>query len=76
MTLSNPETRRATRSVVHAIVVFTLLGLAWQLADKIDPRWVLAIIALAEFGHLLENTTRAFKLKVGRGGAEVEAGGE
>lgn len=83
MMLTNPETRRALRSVVQAIVVFALLWLCWRWTDKLDPdglreatRWALAIIALGTFFYGLENTTRAFKLKVGRDGAEVEAGGE
>ena len=81
--LTNPETRRALRSIVQALVVFALLALVWLWSARLDAqalreavRWALAIIALGTLFYGLENTTRALKLKAGRDGVEVEAGGE
>lgn len=81
--LTNPEARRALRSVVQAAVALLLIALVWRWADKLDPdglreavRWALAIVGLGSLFYGLENTTRALKLKAGRDGVEVEAGGE
>lgn len=84
MNLSNPEARRALRSVVQAAVVLMLLALVWWLSERLQApealreiaRWSLGIVGLGTFFYGLENTTRAFKLSAGRSGVSIEAGGE
>lgn len=79
--LTNPEGRRALRSVVQALAVFILLAYLWYWAERLDgpalrevARWSLAIIGLAELGYVMENGIRSFKAS--KSGIEVEAGGE
>ena len=81
--LKNPEARRGLRSLVQAIVIGILLALIWQWADRFDPgtlreamRWSLGIIGLGTLGYVMENGLRALKLKAGKDGLEIEAGGE
>ena len=81
--LTNPEARRALRSVVFTVATLVLLYFVWAWSDRFDNetlreamRWALAIVGLGSLFYGLENTTRALKLKAGRDGVEVEAGGE
>ena len=74
MSLRDPDTRRALRSVVQAIVALAVLALAFWLTHLLRDdvpglreisRYALAIIGLGTFGYMLENTTRAFRAKLG-----------
>jgi TRAP-type C4-dicarboxylate transport system permease small subunit len=81
--LTNPEARRALRSIVFTVATGVLLYFVWSWSDRFDNetlreamRWALAIVGLGSLFYGLENTTRALKFKAGRDGVEVDAGSE
>lgn len=83
--LTNPESRRALRSAVQALVALALVALAWWLTEllKTDNRALieiariaLGIVGLGTLGYAFENGMRAFKLSAGRDGVTFEAGGQ
>lgn len=83
MIFGDPEKRRALRSIVQAVVAFVLLGFLWFWAERLQSaallevtRWALAIIGLGTLGYAMENGLRALKLSVGKGGLNVQAGGD
>lgn len=83
MILANPEARRALRSIVQALVVFTLLALVWWWSERFDQEtlragmhWALGIVGLGTLGYVMENGLRALKLKAGKDGVEIDAGGD
>ncbi len=81
--LSNPEARRGFRAVIEGIVSLVAIGLVgWVihlLRDQAAPleriaQALIALTALGTAGYVLENVTRAFKLSVGPGHVDVQAG--
>jgi ABC-type siderophore export system fused ATPase/permease subunit len=85
MNLANADVRRGLRSVVQAIVVLAIIGLAFWLTELMRydarglremARFALAIIALGTTFYGIENATRAFKVSVGIKGIEAESGAD
>lgn len=83
MSLNNPDSRRALRSVVQAVIVLALVGLlAWLIAllSASAPdlfRIAMALCAIVGLYVLLigvENVGRAV-IKAGRDGIEADIGG-
>lgn len=81
--MTNPETRRALRNIAVIAVTFVLLYFVWQWTDKLDSdglreamRWAMAIIGLFALSVGFENGLRALKLKAGKDGIEIDAGGD
>jgi hypothetical protein len=72
MNLTNPEARRALRSVIIAIVQLGFLALVWRLAEAKDTHWLIAVIAIAVVGYQIENGVRSFK--IGKDGIEAQGG--
>jgi len=70
MTFNNPETRKALRSIVQAVILLAFVALVWQLATGRDTHWLIAVIAISVVGNQIENGVRSFK--VGRDGIEAE----
>lgn len=69
MSLNNPDSRRAWRTVVATAVVGLLLWLVWRITDRLTDvpslreiaRWGLAIVGLFMLGYVMENGLRSFK---------------
>ena len=76
MSLNNPETRRALRAVVQAIILLAFVWMTYLMIDRADPRWLIGVIAIAVIGNQLENGVRAFKVSAGKDGVTVEADGD
>jgi TRAP-type C4-dicarboxylate transport system permease small subunit len=76
MTLNNPETRRALRAVVQAVILLAFVWFVYLMIDRADPRWLIGVIAIAVIGNQLENGVRAFKVSAGKDGLTVEADGD
>lgn len=84
MSLTNPDSRRALRAVMEALVVAALLGLLYWLTGKLDghphelldvARGCLVIIGIGTLFYGAENVTRAFKIS-GPAGLGAEFGAE
>ena len=75
MTLNNPDTRRALRAIVQAIVTLGILALVWRLAEGRDTRWLIAVLAIPMIGYQVENGVRSFKGGIGSGGVTVDVEG-
>lgn len=83
MSLTNPDSRRALRSVVQAFVAVAMIPmvgvLIWLLANepaallKIAMA-LLGIVALGTVFYGAENVTRAVRFKAGAGGIEAAIG--
>jgi TRAP-type C4-dicarboxylate transport system permease small subunit len=83
--LRNPDTRRALRAIVEAVIAVALLSLVWWIAEVLRgdaaglreiARGTLIIIGLGTVFYGMENVTRAFRFQVGPAGVAVEAGSE
>jgi hypothetical protein len=77
--LTNPEARRALRSIVQAVVALVVVGLVAWIIHKLDGNagpleriamFLCCIVALGTLGYIAENVTRAIKFKIGAGGIE------
>lgn len=84
MSLNNPDSRRAVRSVVQAVVVLVLVGFIGWLIDLLSAnapdlsRIAMALCAIVGLYVLLigvENVGRAV-IKVSTDGAEADIGGD
>jgi hypothetical protein len=83
VSLNNPDSRRAWRTVVATVVVVFLLVLAWRITDRLADapslreiaRWGLGIVALFMLGYVMENGLRSFKWNL-PGGFGGEANNE
>lgn len=84
MRLTNPDARRALRSVIEAVVALALVGLLYWLTSllgavpeglKAIARGCLIILGLNTIFYGAENVTRAIKL-TGPAGFGAEFGGE
>lgn len=82
MMLSDPQARRGFRAVIEGLVPLVLLGLIARVCEdaRADSellhnvvRGALMIIALGTIGYVLENVTRAFKLKLDPEGVVIDA---
>ena len=85
MSLNNPDSRRALRSVVQTVVALSILALVYWLVHLLRhdlpglreiARYSLGIVALGTVFYGVENATRAFKLSVGVTGVTAESAGE
>jgi hypothetical protein len=83
VSLNNPDSRRAWRTVVATVVVLFLLVLAWRITDRLADapslrevaRWGLGIVALFMLGYVMENGLRSFKWNLPGGfGGEADNG--
>jgi len=74
MIFSNPESRRALRSIIVSIVLLGFLAIVWQLAGADDTHWLIAVIAIAVTGYQIENGVRSFK--IGKDGIEATGDGD
>ncbi len=83
MSLTNPDSRRAWRTVVATIVVGVLLYFVWAITDRLTDvpglreiaRWSLGIIGLFMLGYVMENGLRSFKWNLPGGfGGEADNG--
>lgn len=70
MSLNNPESRKALRSVIQAATMLAFIALVWQLATGRDTHWLIAVIAISVIGNQIENGVKAFK--IGKDGIEAE----
>jgi hypothetical protein len=77
MTLRDPETRKALRAIVGAILALTLVALVWAHAGRLTGGLLaqlllmaLAIIALRVLFDGAENVTNAVRFKLGGAGLE------
>jgi hypothetical protein len=73
MSLNNPDSRRALRSVTQAVIMLGFLVLVWLLATGNDTHWLIAVIAISVVGNQIENGVRSFK--IGKDGIEADGGG-
>jgi hypothetical protein len=80
--LRDPDTRRAVRAIVQAVLALALIGLLYWIVGRVDSkspllnvvvRGTLIILGLGEVFYGAENVTRAITLKA-PGGAELEFG--
>lgn len=83
MSLNNPDSRRAWRTVVATVVVLLLIWLVWRITDRLTDapslreiaRWGLAIVGLFMLGYVMENGLRSFKWNLPGGfGGEANNG--
>ncbi len=84
MSLTNPDSRRALRSVIEAIVALALVALLWWLTSLLSgvpkglesiARGALVILGLNAIFYGAENVTRAIKL-TGPLGTSAEFGAD
>ena len=84
MSLINPDSRRAVRTIVEATVALSLIGLLYWLTYLLDgsasglttiARGALGVIGIGTLFYGAENVTRAIKINV-PGGYGVEFGEE
>jgi hypothetical protein len=82
VTLSNPDTRRALRAIVQAVLALALIGLLYWVSWRVRAdspamlaiaRGALIILGLGEIFYGAENVTRAIKLS-GPAGFTAEFG--
>lgn len=80
MSLNNPDSRRALRSVIEAIVGLSLIGLLYWLTGllkgvpaglELIARGALTILGIGTFMYGAENVTRAVKISTPFGSASV-----
>jgi hypothetical protein len=80
MSLNNPDSRRALRSVIHSISALVLTGLLFWLTGLLKhsneglitiARGALTILGVGEFMYGAENVSRAVKISTPLGSAEV-----
>jgi len=71
------DDRRALRAWVQALILLAFTWFIWTMADRADPRWLIAVIAISVVGNVIENGVRSFKVSAGKDGitADVEGDG-
>jgi hypothetical protein len=76
MSLNNPDSRRATRTVVQAIVVLVMVGETWWFGARLDVGglrylvgWLCTIIFTSQLGYIMENGLRSISFKLPGGGS-------
>ena len=79
MTLRDPETRKALRAIVGAIIALALIALVWAYAGRltVEPLAQVLLVALSIVALRIgfdgaENVVNAVKLKVSPDGLEAD----